>query len=925
MSQNERLRETLIELEIVRDREREALAETKALLEILEVATQSGDPKGALLNALKKAAESLDAQRVALGKLSDGTLSVSFSTAFEDELSFHIQNADYFRKSRNVIDLSKIEGLDEDFRKRYADQRSLLFAVANDNSDAQTVLLCFDPQPGKFSNKNLRFLKRLVGLFGQVSNNLELSIQNDRLAAVIDGSSSGFAIADATQPDLPLIYVNQAFETLSGYSASEVLGKNCRFLSAEAPQSPERSRLRAAVKDRTAGTFLIRNKRKNGEEFWNDLALFPVYDHDGNLAQLVATQTDATERVESIEQTRIAEARLQEVLEHTRDAFLMLMPDKTIGFCNDSTRTMFPSPVSKWGVGTSFDENWSAYIEGLPKSFQNISEQMRRPDFHQLSEYKEGVRSGLPDGRQVLFRAQITSEGATVISATDTTALRNTERLLKQRAAAVENASDGIGITDFDGRVVYSNSKMAQLLGFESELLLTGRKWQRFYRTPENEDRLKAEVGMSDRGRIFERALGDAGQYHEVSQTDLEKVGSIVVIRDVTTAVGNRQRMAALNAQIESTRRREAISELAAGVAHDFNNVLSAISGSATLIVSEPDATEDQRQHANRILKAGNTAARLVNRLLDLGADAGDAGIFDLRSILSEVEGLAASNLGSNVTLSFDKPDFPMNIRGVNADISLVILNLILNANDAFEGAKGTIEVALRTFEPSSNTQPIIGENRPGQSYFEVVVEDTAGGIPADVLNKIFEPYFSTKGNRGTGVGLAMVSAIVQRLDGFIIVDTQEGQGTAFHVAFPRIEDNDFADGDDAALVDLTGKTILVLDDEQAVAGVIVSFLESCGAEVSVVDDPSLAIEVLMDDPDDWDCLITDYDMPGLTGGDVIEQLRGQGMQIPIFVVTALARRLADPRLNKPSIQGLFAKPVNLGQLAQEVAQGLFS
>ncbi|MEM1301084.1 MAG: ATP-binding protein, partial [Pseudomonadota bacterium] len=598
-----------------------------------------------------------------------------------------------------------------------------------------------------------------------------------------------------------------------------------------------------------------------------------------------------------------------------------VLPDDTIAFSNAGTREMFETGDLGWRIGTRFAENWAAYKASLGGSERGLPDGLLDPDLDALCQARDGIRTGLPDGRQVLFRAQRTADQAVVISATDTTAIRDTERLLKQRAAAIENAIDGIGIIGRDGVLVYANQALGELLGYGNAADLVGRVWRDHYRKPENADMLRAEAGLSDKADLLEPITQDRRKkLHEVTITHVARVGDVVVVRDITSAVRNRQRLAELNKQMDEARRREALSNLAAGLAHDFNNVLSVISGSATLITTDPSVGAEVKTHSDRISKASATAARLVNRMLDLGTTDDDASIFDLRSVLGEVKALAEVNLASNTHLSIDPGRQALNISAAISDITLVLLNLVINASDAMPKDGGQIEVALGRFASHPNRDPNVGKVLSDRRYASIAVRDTGTGIPPNVLPRVFESFYTAKGSRGTGAGLAMVAAIVKRLGGALFVNSTVGSGTTVEVILPTIVDPSPAE-DSFATGDLRGKAILILDDQPEVAEVVASFLETCGAEVSVLDEPALAIETILEDPSDWAALITDYDMPDLTGGDVVERIRAALPEFPIFVITALARRLADPRITPTTVQGVFAKPTNLGHLARALEQ----
>ena len=283
------------------------------------------------------------------------------------------------------------------------------------------------------------------------------------------------------------------------------------------------------------------------------------------------------------------------------------------------------------------------------------------PDLIAFAQQGTAIPIKTPDGRRVLVRAELTAEGGIVLSASDVTALFNAERMLRQRAAAIENASEGIGITDSEGRILYGNSSLAAMLGKDSEIAILGRKWHQNYRSSVQQDLANA----AQHGTIYERD-NETGEvhYHEITQTEVDHVGTVIVVRDVTRRVEAQRTQDKLNLELGAAQKSQAVSTLAAGLAHDFNNLISAINGSAQLIGMGKDVDQATAQHAKRILSAGNQASFLVNQLLTLGREIATQNVFDFRSALNEAQDLIRPSLHDQTILDVQPGPEPLEITG---------------------------------------------------------------------------------------------------------------------------------------------------------------------------------------------------------------------------------------------------------------------
>jgi len=909
MAEDERLREALLELQLLRTREAQSLDETRKLVECLEAYSSAATPGEALSSIFVSLRNTIGADVSLLGQIDEtGAFTVLASDARALTGQCLVPPFDLSARSRNIADLTMLGPWDGEFD---ASRYSALQAVPVMADGAPHAVLVFKVDKPPFEKNSLRLVERLAGLAMRAWQGSKIAGENKLLAAAIHGSSSGFAMADATSDERPLIYVNEAFERISGYQASEVLGINCRFLSAEAEDSDERTRLRQAVAENAAGQFLLRNRKKDGTLFWNELSLFPVENEKGEVVSLVATQNDVTQRIEAAAERDKTRAQMAQALTATEDAYVVLEEGRVIAFANDAAREIFPAPDVEWALGTTFEANWSAYVAASHDLPGRVTSLIANPDLQGLAQLSNGREIDLPDGRTVLVRAADMSNGGTVLSATDVTPMKAAQRLLAQRLAAIEAAEDGIAITDDSGRLTYLNGAASAMLGFASPTDGLGKLWYAQYASSERRLRQRAFK------ETLERAEDGHTKTHDVTGTALDSGGVVLQFRDITDRLAFETREAELKAGLQQLQRQEATAQLTAGIAHDFNNLLSAINGSATLIGLEEDLTDGLQGHVDRIATAGNQAARLVNRLLDVGAPHEGPGAFDLASALADIPALVGPSLPPGIAFEITDVEDSVALKGPPGDLSQVVVNLVLNARDAIGAGPGQITLTARRVKKRSHEPIAVGELLSSQSYVRIDVSDTGDGIPADELRTVFEPYYSTKGRKGTGLGLAMVSLQTQGVGGAVGIASTEGKGTVVSVYWPvaSMERGD-AQSAQTGAQDLSGQTIIVVDDDAEVATVVAKYLEAQGAEVAVSIDPRDAVEAVEDDPDAWAAVITDYDMPHMTGGDLAERVKQAGPEIPVILVTALARRLSDPRINDGTVDAVLPKPTDLNHLS---------
>ncbi|MEO1702312.1 MAG: PAS domain-containing protein [Pseudomonadota bacterium] len=910
MADDERLRETLLELQILRDREASMLAETRRLAACLEAFSTSENPNAALNALFATIVQTTEATHILLlEKATDGSTLIVASNRTDWEGKQLLAPIDLHSRPRNVTDhrLLGTWQADVDLGRL----GGLLVAPASANYS----FMAFGDEGMRFGSTDLELIRRLSGLALQGYRNAKIARENNLLAAAIAGSSSGFSISDATFPDNPLVYVNAAFEELSGYKAPDVLGENCRFLSAEQEDSDERSRLRNAVRDRTSGTFLLRNKRKDQTPFWNELTLFPVKNDLGDVVNLVATQTDVTERIEATAERDRVTARMEQSLASSDDAFILLEQDGQIAFANDTTRVFFPAPDHDWKAGTRFADNWEAYLGHISALERPIVDALRTLDLTASSEMTSGREIELPDGRSILLKARALNDGGTVASANDITAQRHAQNLLSQRLAAIEAAKDGILICDDNSRITYVNKAGAKLMDFETPGEALGQKWTKHYRAAPN------VTSTNDFEVTLVRHGDSIDQSHEISGSPLPNGGYVIVLRDITESLALETREAEMSVELIKLQRREAVAQLTAGIAHDFNNLLSVINGSVALVSLADNIPHDLAEHIKRIGQAGQQSSKLVTQLLNAGNPLNDGDGFELKQVIEQLPDLMLPKIPPNITLSVPETIPAKQLKGDRDVLSQILMNLTLNAVHAIADRDGQITIHCDTSTDAQ--QSAFDETNHFDKkalHVRLTVTDNGSGMEPETLKKAKTPFFTTKGRHGSGLGLAMASMQIQSYGGAIKLHSTIGVGTEVELFWPLIEaDNSPRALENDEAIDLTGKTVIVVDDDANVGAVLAAYLEAQGAEVAICEDPRDALSAVTEDPAGWSALVTDYDMPIMNGGALAQETRQAAPNLPIFMVSALADRLNDPRISQANVTEIFPKPVPLKKLSAAI------
>jgi len=391
----------------------------------------------------------------------------------------------------------------------------------------------------------------------------------------------------------------------------------------------------------------------------------------------------------------------------------------------------------------------------------------------------------------------------------------------------------------------------------------------------------------------------------------------MAVVRDITERK-------ALEDELRQSQKIEAIGVLAGGIAHDFNNILFAIIGYTELAMMQVAPDSEAAEHLRQIEKASERARELVQQILTFSRRQDqEKRPLRLSLIVKEALQLLRSSIPATIEIRQDIRT-ESSVLADPGQMHQLLVNLCTNAYHAIRDGSGLLTVRLHDTVLDEADLNTIELDRPGR-YVILEVSDTGCGMDGDVLEKIFEPYFTTKEKgKGTGLGLAVVHGIVKSHQGRIAVYSEPGKGSTFRVYLPALEAGESASGPSADPPEIprpaAGGRIMLVDDEEAIRSLAVRFLEDAGYRVEAFEDAEAAWSRFAGSPMDWDLLVTDQAMPRVTGAELVERVRGLRPDLPVILCTGFSDQINGEQARAMGIDAYLQKPLTRRELLRHVA-----
>ncbi|MFO1116484.1 MAG: ATP-binding protein [Beijerinckiaceae bacterium] len=773
----------------------------------------------------------------------------------------------------------------------------------------------------------------VLALFAYAVGFLQLSgqsVKNDITKIVSDTSSEGLLV---TEGDSRVIYANEAYLAFSqAHDASDV--RTVERLFSGAPEVSEAIyRLAQAAREGRRGAEEVRLSTPlagEGSVGWYRIRVRPLERLGAKRATLWAV-SDVTRERERHENVFQELQHAIDFLDHAPAGFFSSDQRGSVTYMNATLANWLDYDLAQVGLGGMklaqlVAGSGAALVEAVAGGPGEVRTEQIDVDLKR--------RGGQRLPARLLHRVAFSAEGqpgesrTLVLNRTAGEDPGENLRAAEVRFARFFNSTPmAIALIDGEGNIRQSNAPFAKLL----PAALKG---------PDNARSIFA--GMTERDAAAVRAAMQATLAGQTDQPpiDIGADGGPCARLFLAAAEETSQDAALMLYALDTTEQRtlqenfaqsqkmQAIGQLAGGVAHDFNNVLTAIIGYSDLLLANHRPTDPSFQDIMQIKQNANRAAGLVRQLLAFSRrQTLRPQVLQIDDMLSELQMLMRRLVGEKITLELKHGRDLWLVKADLNQLEQVVVNLVVNARDAMpEGGR----IALRTAnvapgECAAYREPLLS---PAE-YVLLEVADSGVGIPAELKEKIFEPFFTTKEvGKGTGLGLSMVYGIVKQTGGFVFVDSTVGKGTTFRIFLPRHipEPAEIAPKADAAVkpaADLTGHgVILLVEDEEAVRAFGARALASRGYTVLEAASGVEALQVVEEAGGKVDLIVSDVVMPEMDGPTMFGELRKRGITAKIIFVSGYAEEAFSKNLPAGEF-GFMPKPFTLKQLIETVKNNM--
>ncbi|MEN6466264.1 MAG: PAS domain S-box protein [Syntrophaceae bacterium] len=784
----------------------------------------------------------------------------------------------------------------------------------------------------------------------QVEDALKESQQ--RLADIIDFLPDATLVIDR---EGKVIAWNRAIEEMTGIKAEDMLEKGDYEYAL--PFYGERRPILIDLALRPAGDFeksrYMNSNRQgtslSGEAYMPAMKGGEIYllgtasvlrDSRGNVVGAIESIRDITERRRAELDLKESQQRLADIIDFLPDATLVIDTEGRVIAWNRAIEEMTGIRAEDMLGKGDYEYALPFYGERRPIVIDLVLAEHKRRDFEkkyisfEMRDkvlFGEAIMPALHGGGVILSAtaAVLRDSKGRIVGAIEAIRDITERRVAEERYRSIfENAAEGIFQNTPDGRLLNANPALARIFGFSSpeEMIASiNDKSVDFFIDPQVLSEINALLDKQGSVRDFHsdrfRKKDGSSVWLSVNmQAVRDKSGNLMYYEGTCQDMTDRKN---LESRLLQAQKMEAIGTMAGGIAHDFNNILASIMGYTELTMTRT-YNENLSRYLQQVINACGRAKNLISQILTFSRQQEkEVKPIVIGPLVKEALKLLRASIPSTIEIESDiHPD----TRAVFADpiqIHQVIMNLCTNAAYEMRDRGGILGISLRDTEVSGRDPDLDPDLCPGH-YVELRVNDTGRGIGKDVINRIFDPFFTTKKKgEGTGLGLSVVYGIVKECGGAITVRSDPGQGSSFIVLLPAIETPPALPENAKEHIPRGTETVLFVDDEVIISEMGRDLLESLGYTVVTFNSAMAALDSFRARAAEFDLVITDMTMPGMTGADLAVEILKIRPGIPIMLCTGYSELISENEAKQLGIREFVMKPYPVKELAQAVRRAL--
>jgi PAS domain S-box-containing protein len=738
-----------------------------------------------------------------------------------------------------------------------------------------------------------------------------------------EGSLTGISI----HQDDKYVYVNDIFAKMHGYTPEELIGRKKHY---ELIHPDQRETIKERSFKRLRGEevpkrYEIKRLTKDGQVVWHEIIVSDPITYQGKPA-VMGHEIDITERKLAEEALRESEERYKNVVDSSLSAIVLYRQEEIL-FANKPFYDIFeyePEDLENLVVNDLL----------APEAAAEVEDRRRRRmageiDQAAVYESKGKRKNGETFDMEISVCAtHYLGESCCIASLSDISERKRSDEARRESESRFRTLFDlspqPVAVVEMEtGRLIDVNDKYCELMQYDKTELI-GRN--------------TIDLGLlskADRDLYLDR-MRRTGEVWDMEIDYTVKDGSVINIlvfsklirisgQDLTvTVLFDITERKWLESQLQQAHKMEAVGTLAGGIAHDFNNILGIIIGNAELAIDDVPEWNPARHNLEEVRKACIRARDVVRQILTFSRQASpQLKPVKITPIITESLNLIRSSIPSTIEIRQNISNERDTVNANPTQINQILLNLCANAAHAMEEKGGIIEVDLENVilhEESAIPSP---ELDPGV-YVKLTVRDTGHGISPESLDRIFDPYFTTKAvGKGTGMGLAVAHASVKNHGGVITVASKIDEGTTFQVFFPVYDIEVETDIETDEKLPKGNERILLVDDEEGMVETIRLLLERLGYAVTDRAGSVEALKEFRNNPKAYDLVVTDMTMPHMTGDQLAKEILGIRPDIPVILCTGFSERINNQVAKDMGIRELLIKPIMLGKLANTIRRVL--